>query len=45
MSEHILYKTKLRYSGLLRSEQCEFNTDVSKQFIGLNLKGLFEPKW
>ena len=31
MSEHILYRTELRSSGLLRSEQCELSTDVSKQ--------------
>ena len=33
MSEHILYRTELRYCGLLHSEQCEFNTDFSKQFL------------
>ena len=30
-------------SGLLRSEQCEILTDVSRKPMGLTLKGLFDP--
>ena len=40
MSEHILQKIKLRYSELLRSDQFQFLTDVSRYPIGLPLKGL-----